>query len=144
MHMQRHIKQSLTRSQIMSRIRSKNTSPELFVRSCFHKAGLRFRIHRKDLPGTPDIVFPSRRLAIFINGCFWHGHEGCKHARIPSSHRDYWEHKLKRNVERDANNCLALKNAGWEVLVVWECEISPNKVDNLVCHIKAKGDSVSV
>lgn len=120
----------------MARVRSKNTSPELLVRSTLHKAGLRFRIHRKDLPGNPDIVFPSRRLAIFVNGCFWHSHEGCKRARIPSSSRDYWEPKLRRNVERDARNLAALQAAGWLVAIVWECEASPARLHDLILRIK--------
>lgn len=131
----------LTRSEIMARIPSKNTSPEIFVRSYLHKIGLRFRIHRKDLPGTPDIVFPSRRIAVFVNGCFWHLHEGCKYAHIPSTHRDFWNEKLRKNVERDKANHAALESAGWRVIVVWECEISPDKIDSLATEIVASTSS---
>ncbi|MDA8412487.1 MAG: very short patch repair endonuclease [Desulfobacteraceae bacterium] len=125
----------LTRSEIMARVHSKNTFPETFVRSSLHKAGLRFRIHRKNLPGTPDIVFPSRRVALFVNGCFWHFHEGCKQARIPLTRREFWEEKLMRNVERDKANYAALEAAGWRVIVIWECEISANKINDLVFDI---------
>lgn len=126
----------LSRSEIMARVRSKNTSPEIFVRSSLHKAGLRFRIHRKDLPGSPDIVFPSKRLALFVNGCFWHGHDGCKRARIPATRKDYWDQKLKRNRERDTRNYAALQSAGWEVIVFWECEISQSSIEKLIERIK--------
>jgi DNA mismatch endonuclease (patch repair protein) len=125
----------------MARVRSKNTSPEIYVRSSLHKAGLRFRIHRKDLPGTPDIVFPSRRLAIFINGCFWHVHEGCRRARMPSSRPEYWEQKLRKNAERDVGNYAALQASGWNVLVIWECEITQEKMFDLVTHIRAAAAS---
>lgn len=126
----------LSRSEIMSRVRSKNTSPEILVRSSFHKAGLRFRIHRKDLPGNPDIVFPSRRIALFVNGCFWHGHEGCKRARIPASRREYWEGKLRRNVARDAANYALLESAGWRVVVLWECELTGGRIEEAIAEIK--------
>ena len=126
----------LTRSEIMARVRSKNTSPEILIRSSLHKSGLRFRIHRKDLPGNPDIVFPSRRLAIFVNGCFWHQHTGCKRATIPLTRRDYWEKKLLRNVERDATNYSALELAKWRVIVVWECEITASRVAELITEIR--------
>ena len=128
----------LSRSQIMARVRSKNTSPELTVRSSLHKAGLRFRIHRKDLPGSPDVVFPSRRLVVFVNGCFWHQHEKCKRARIPSSRLNYWVDKLRRNVERDAGNYAALKVAGWKVVIVWECRITPETMRELILQIKTE------
>lgn len=126
----------LSRSEMMAQVKSKNTGPEIFVRSCLHRAGLRFRIHRKELPGCPDIVFPSRQIAIFINGCFWHGHVGCKRAKIPSTNRDFWEPKLMRNVERDAINYKSLKAMGWKVLIVWACEISCDKMEDLILEIK--------
>ena len=112
------------RSYIMSRVSSKNTKPELYVRSFLHGQGLRFRIHRKDLPGKPDLVLPRYRTAIFVHGCFWHRHEGCSRATAPSTRIDFWNRKFSRNVERDSESQSALKQEGWNVLVIWECELS--------------------
>lgn len=106
----------------MARIGSRNTAPELTVRRLLHRIGYRFRIHRKDLPGTPDIVLPSRRKAIFVNGCFWHAH-GCPIGQPPKSRAEFWAPKLARNVARDAEKCAALTSSGWDVLTVWQCEI---------------------
>lgn len=111
------------RSLIMSRIGGKNTKPELIVRSLLHRMGYRFRLHRKDLPGQPDITLPRHNKVIFVHGCFWHGHEGCKRAGRPSTNRAFWDAKLDRNIERDRNNYRLLIEKGWEVLVVWACEI---------------------
>ncbi|MGO7637583.1 very short patch repair endonuclease [Rhizobium leguminosarum] len=111
-----------TRSAIMSKVRGRNTKPEMLVRSVLHRLGFRFRLHGKNLPGTPDIVFPSRRAAIFVHGCFWHQHPGCRKASIPETRRDFWLAKLQRNVDRDAENVEALAAEGWKVLTVWECE----------------------
>lgn len=112
------------RSRQMGLIRSADTKPEMRVRRAVHAAGYRFRLHRRDLPGTPDLVFPSRRAAIFIHGCFWHRHGDprCKLARLPKSRHDFWIPKLTRNAERDAEAIKQLQTAGWRVLVVWECE----------------------
>jgi DNA mismatch endonuclease (patch repair protein) len=107
----------------MRRIRSKGMLPELAVRSLVHRMGYRFRLHRKDLPGKPDLVFASRRRVIFVHGCFWHSHRGCKIAHKPKSNADYWGPKLKRNQARDARNIKALHAAGWEPMVIWECEL---------------------
>ena len=106
----------------MSRVRKADTKPEVVVRRLAHRMGYRFRLHRRDLPGTPDVVFPSRRRVIQVNGCFWHQHEGCRHSRMPRSRLDYWAPKLARNVERDAETLDALRAAGWEPMVIWECE----------------------
>lgn len=111
----------MDRSENMRRIRSKDMRPELAVRSLVHKMGYRYRLHRKDLPGTPDMVFASRRKVIFIHGCYWHGHN-CKKGHIPESNLEYWTPKLKRNRARDQKNAKALETAGWQVLVVWECD----------------------
>jgi DNA mismatch endonuclease (patch repair protein) len=111
------------RSENMRRIRSKNTKPEVLLRSLLHKQGYRFRIHRRDLPGNPDIVFPSRRKAIFVHGCFWHQHPGCREGRLPGTRQEYWRPKLDKNTVRDASSILALRKLGWEVAVVWECEL---------------------
>ncbi len=107
----------------MARIRSKNTSPEIILRCLIHRLGYRFRLHRKDLPGRPDIVFPSRRKIVLAHGCFWHQHPGCPEGRVPNSRREYWGPKLKRNEARDAINQALLQEQGWEVLVIWECEL---------------------
>lgn len=111
------------RSWIMSRIQGKNTSPELKVRSLAHRLGYRFRIHRKDLPGKPDLVFPSRKKVIFVHGCFWHGHDCSIGKRTPKTNTEYWTEKIRKNIERDAKNEAELKSLGWKVLVLWECEI---------------------
>lgn len=112
------------RSSIMSRIRSKNTVPELKVRALVHGMGYRFRIHRRDLPGSPDLVFPSRRKVIFVHGCFWHRHGKCALSRMPKSRVDFWTTKLNANVARDVATVKNLRKAGWKVLVVWECQLS--------------------
>lgn len=127
------------RSWTMSRIRNKDTRPEMTVRRLLHGLGYRYRLHRKDLPGKPDIVLGPIRKVIFIHGCFWHGHDNgvCKRARIPRSRVDYWEPKLRRNIERDHIHEQQLKEAGWEVLTVWECEIKEKEhfVDRLVAFL---------
>lgn len=107
----------------MSRIKGRDTKPEVRLRSALHRAGLRFRVCRTDLPGRPDIVFPRQKLAIQVRGCFWHQHEDCGGARMPGSNLEYWRPKLQRNVRRDAEKDAALRELGWRVLVVWECEI---------------------
>lgn len=106
----------------MARVRKTDTKPELIVRQTLHAMGFRFRLHRRDLPGTPDIVLPSRRKVIFVHGCFWHQH-GCKlSGRLPEVRTDYWQPKLKRNKERDEVATQALKASGWDVLTIWECQ----------------------
>jgi DNA mismatch endonuclease (patch repair protein) len=110
------------RSAHMRRIRKVDTKPELVVRRVAHRLGYRFRLHRRDLPGTPDLVFPRLRKLILVHGCFWHQHPGCGLARAPKSRLDYWLPKLQRNQERDAEAAAALKRLGWDVLVLWECE----------------------
>jgi DNA mismatch endonuclease (patch repair protein) len=109
-------------SEHMRRIRKVDTKPELAVRRIAYQLGFRFRLHRRDLPGTPDLVFPARRKVIFVHGCFWHQHAGCRLARMPKARPEYWIPKLRRNCERDARTQEALKGLGWEVLVIWECE----------------------
>ena len=112
------------RSRIMAQVKSKDTKPELAVRRLLHGLGYRYRLHRKDLPGRPDLVFPARRKVVLIHGCFWHGHADCERARLPSSNTDYWHTKLKRNRERDERNLFLLQQEGWKPFVVWECELS--------------------
>lgn len=117
------------RSEIMSNIRAKGMKPEMAVRRITHAMGYRYRLHRKDLPGKPDLVFPSRRKVIFIHGCFWHQHAdvNCKIARRPKSNQEYWFPKLERNVKRDAEHRTRLAELGWRVLVLWECEVGSGR-----------------
>jgi DNA mismatch endonuclease Vsr len=110
------------RSRIMASIRARNTTPELAVRRLLHSLGLRYRLHERRLPGSPDVVFKSRKVAVFVHGCFWHSHPGCKHNRLTSTQSEYWKAKLTRNVERDARKERELARLGWRVLVIWECE----------------------
>jgi len=104
-----------------------DTGPEMRVRRVTHALGYRFRLHRRDLPGTPDLIFPRLRKVIFVHGCFWHRHSGCRHARLPKSRRNYWLPKLKRNSTRDTEVVAALRALGWTVLVVWECQVATEK-----------------
>ena len=110
------------RSRNMSAIKEKNTKPELTVRKFCHSRGLRYRLHRKNLPGTPDLVFPKYNCVIFVNGCFWHRHKHCKYSTEPKSNIAFWKNKFLENVERDKRNAMALSKLGWKVHVVWECE----------------------
>ncbi|MDR3791833.1 MAG: DNA mismatch endonuclease Vsr [Terracidiphilus sp.] len=120
-----------TRSEIMRRVHSTNTKPEVQVRSIAHRLGFRFRLHRADLPGKPDIVFPALGKIVFVHGCFWHRHKNCKEATMPASRREYWEMKLERNATRDKRNNSALRKLGWRVLVVWECQLkTPERVES--------------
>jgi DNA mismatch endonuclease, patch repair protein len=110
------------RSQVMSRVKNENTKPEKHVRSLLHRMGHRFRLHRRDLPGTPDIVLPRHRKAILVHGCFWHSHD-CPRGKRPSTHTEFWNSKLDSNAERDRTNREALEERGWQVLTLWECEL---------------------
>ncbi|MBJ7409296.1 MAG: DNA mismatch endonuclease Vsr [Phenylobacterium sp.] len=111
------------RSAVMRRVKGRNTAPEMTVRRALTKLGARYRLHRKDLPGNPDIVLPGRKLAIFVHGCFWHGHDCPRGARVPKQNRDYWVAKVGRNVARDVKSREALAALGWRVETVWECEL---------------------
>ena len=111
------------RSAMMARVRNRNTEPELRVRKVLHRAGYRFRLHRTDLPGTPDILLPRHKLAIFVHGCFWHGHQDCKRARLPETSADFWKAKIERNIARDAHVKASLADLGYRVLTVWGCEV---------------------
>ena len=118
---------SVRRSENMRAIKSKNTSPEKRVRSAAHRLGLRFRLHRSDLPGSPDLLFPGKKTALFVHGCFWHRHENCPGATTPKTNTDYWSRKFRRNMERDRENRKKLEEDGWRVLVIWECETKTKK-----------------
>lgn len=106
----------------MARIRGKDTKPELLVRSLLHGMGYRFRLHRKDLPGKPDIVLPKYESVVLVHGCFWHRHKGCQYAYMPKTRVSFWKKKFKENIDRDKNNLSQLEELGWNVLTVWECE----------------------
>ncbi len=111
------------RSRIMAQVKSKGMKPEMRVRRLLHGLGYRYRLHRSDLPGRPDLVFPSRRKVVFVNGCFWHYHQDCERVRIPATNRDYWVAKLARNRDRDERNLALLEEGGWAVMTAWECEL---------------------
>jgi DNA mismatch endonuclease (patch repair protein) len=111
------------RSRTMRAVKSKDTRAELQVRSLVHRLGYRFRLYRKDIPGTPDLAFLSRRKVIFVQGCFWHGHQCKRGNRLPKSNRAYWKTKITRNVERDLKNLTALEKTGWKAMLLWECEL---------------------
>jgi DNA mismatch endonuclease (patch repair protein) len=117
---------SAQKSQMMSQVRSKGTAPELALRSSLHSAGFRFRLHRKDLPGKPDIVLPKYKRVIFVHGCFWHHHEGCSKSKMPKTNVEFWQNKITANIRRDKTNQDDLAKLGWQVLVVWECDIKKN------------------
>jgi DNA mismatch endonuclease (patch repair protein) len=114
-----------TRSYNMSRIRGKDTKPEMLVRQYLHARGMRYRLHTKDLPGKPDLVFSGLRTVVFVHGCFWHQHEGCRYFVVPKTRTDFWLEKIGRNVANDERQQQELKARGWRVLVVWECELRP-------------------
>ena len=109
------------RSRNMARVKNKNTAPEILVRSLLHRMGYRFRLHRRDLPGSPDIVLPRHKKVIFVHGCFWHGHD-CPRGKRPSTNREFWDAKLDRNIERDRAARKGLTELGWQYLVVWQCQ----------------------
>ena len=111
------------RSEIMSNIRGRDTKPELRVRSLLHGLGYRFRLHRRDLPGRPDIVLPAHKVAVLVHGCWWHLHRGCPAGRLPTANRSFWKRKLEDNRERDRLNLIRLRRAGWRTVVLWECDI---------------------
>lgn len=108
----------------MSAVKSKNTKPEILVRKVLHAKGYRFRLHVKELPGKPDIVLPKYKTVIFVNGCFWHRHEGCKYASTPTTNIDFWNAKFAENVARDKKKCQEIQEKGWQVIVIWTCEIN--------------------
>jgi DNA mismatch endonuclease, patch repair protein len=125
----------MSRSEMMSRIGSRNTAPEMLVRRGLHRLGFRFRLHRKDLPGRPDVVLPRHRAAIFVHGCFWHGHKGCPYFRLPKTNTDFWKGKIARNAERDAEAVARLVAQGWRVLTVWECAVRDGRGHDAVSRM---------
>lgn len=140
----------MTRSENMARVKSKNTKPEIFLRKLLWHKGFRYRLNYKELPGSPDLYIPKYRVAIFVNGCFWHMHENCRYSSIPKNNHDFWKNKLEGNVERDRENYAQLESMGIKVIVVWGCEIKQmmkdelmavERVDNLIYEI-INGDFV--
>jgi DNA mismatch endonuclease (patch repair protein) len=115
-----------TRSRMMASVKSKNTAPELNIRKALFARGLRYRLHNKNLPGSPDLVFPKHKAVIFIHGCFWHNHD-CKHGKMPATNQEFWERKIQTNVERDLKNIKALKLIGWRIKVIWSCSLKNKK-----------------
>ena len=137
------------RSYNMSRIRGKNTKPEILVRKGLHARGFRFRLHNKKLPGCPDIVLPKYGVAIMVNGCFWHGHKGCRYATKPKSNMQFWELKIRRNMHRDEVTDAHLEALGWHVITIWECELRKNtqlevRLDSLAEQIRNAGEAKKV
>lgn len=124
-----------TRSRMMAGIRGKDTKPELIVRRFLHRAGLRFRLHAQ-LPGKPDLVLPKHRAAVFVHGCFWHRHEGCRYATTPANNAAAWQEKFAANVRRDAKMRQQLEELGWRVLVIWSCELDERRLAKLAAAIK--------
>ena len=124
----------------MSHVRGKDTKPEVMVRQFLFAQGFRYRLYRKDLPGKPDIVLPKYRTVIFINGCFWHGHSGCKYATIPKANHDFWLAKISGNIERDKTNYAKLFELGWKVVEIWQCELKPKfreqTLNNLLTELR--------
>ena len=130
-----------TRSRMMASIKAKDTKPEKRVRKYLHATGLRFRLHTRGLPGSPDIVLPKFRTVIFVHGCYWHRHRDCRFAYTPKSNVEFWTAKFDENVSRDARNQRSLENLGWRVLVIWECETSDSsKLESLVNEISTSYD----
>ena len=130
-----------TRSYNMSRIRSKDTRPEMLVRRFLHKNGFRYRLHVKNLPGKPDIVLPKYKTVIFIHGCFWHGHEGCKYFVVPKTRTEWWLNKIRGNTENDANSESLLTDTGWKIIKIWECELKKQFVDKTLQNLLSKIDT---
>lgn len=132
------------RSRLMSRVKNKNTKPEIVVRKFLHANGYRFRLHRRDLPGKPDIVLPKFQIAIFVNGCFWHGHENCARAKLPATNQVFWEEKIKSNKARDEKNIALLKEMQWRVVVIWQCQTKKLKEirDHLAVFLEFPTSSV--
>lgn len=125
----------------MSRIKGKNTAPEMKVRSYLHARGLRYRLHDKRLPGCPDLTFPSRKVAVFVHGCFWHGHDGCRKAKLPRTRTEFWSDKISGNMKRDRKQVQLIEEAGWNVLTVWQCDIGDDVLSCLYQRILASPKS---
>lgn len=126
------------RSHNMSQIKGKNTKPEILVRKFLFGKGLRYKLHDKKLPGKPDLVFPKYKTIIFIHGCFWHGHEGCKYFVIPKTRTEWWSDKINKNKEKDMDSIKKLENQGWRIFVIWECSLKSNKREEVLNDLYSK------
>lgn len=124
-----------TRSRVMARVRSKDTNPEMLVRSAAHKLGFRFRLHRKDLPGKPDMVFPSRHIALFVHGCFWHGHDCPRGQLMPVTNANFWRNKLSGNIKRDAKVKVELIKLGWQPIAIWQCQTKGSDLPKILTRL---------
>src|SRR5579875_3014477 len=133
-----------TRSYNMSRIKAKNTKPEMLVRKFLHANGFRYRLHVKDLPGKPDIVLPKYKTVIFVHGCFWHGHEGCKYYVVPKTKTEWWLNKINGNIVNDKKAITILKKMGWKVINVWECELKTFKISKTLSFLQKKLKTVNL
>lgn len=138
------IKSKESRSYNMSQIKGTNTKPEMLVRKYLFAQGFRYRKNDKRLPGSPDIVLPKYKTVIFVNGCFWHGHTGCRYFVWPQNNADFWKGKLQRNIDRDHENCILLRSLGWNVITIWECELKAanrqKTLEDLVIKVKSNCD----
>lgn len=123
------------RHKCMSHIKGKNTKPEILVRRFLFAKGFRYRLHCKDLPGKPDVVLPKYKTVIFINGCFWHGHQNCKYASIPETNSEFWQAKILGNIERDKANYSQLQKQGWRIIEIWQCQLKPGKIEQTLQNI---------
>ena len=123
------------RSRIMSHISGKNTKPEIIIRKIVHSLGYRFRLHKRDLPGKPDIVFLKLKKVIFVNGCFWHGHKNCIRSKLPTTNKNFWKEKIEGNKRKDKSNYIRLKKLGWDYLVIWQCKIKQGNKQKLIDEI---------
>jgi len=119
------------RSEIMRKIKPRGSKQEIFIRKLVHSMGYRYRLHKKNLPGTPDLVFPKYKKVIFVHGCFWHGHEGCKRSALPTTNFEFWKKKISGNVKRDKSNYQRLEQLGWKYMTVWQCEIKESQKEKL-------------
>lgn len=124
-----------TRSYNMSKIKGKDTKPEMLVRKFLFANGFRYRLHDKKLPGKPDIVLPKYKIVIFVHGCFWHGHEGCKYFVVPKTRTEWWLNKINHNIENDQKAIIALQNEGWKILTIWECDLKNNKKEQTLSEL---------
>jgi DNA mismatch endonuclease, patch repair protein len=127
-----------TRSYNMSRIKGKNTKPEMLVRKFLHANGFRFRLHIKEMPGKPDIVLPKYKTVIFVHGCFWHGHNHCRYFIVPKTRTVWWLNKINKNIENDEVAVTELLKEGWKVITIWECELKKDKIDKILAKLPGK------
>jgi DNA mismatch endonuclease (patch repair protein) len=127
-----------TRSYNMSRIKGKDTKPEMLVRKFLHANGFRFRLHTKEIPGKPDIVLPKYKTVIFVHGCFWHGHTHCRYFVVPKTRTEWWMNKINKNIDNDVRATAELLKDGWKVIIIWECELKKDNIDKILAKLPGK------